>query len=437
MSAAYAWFLGIDWGGDEHHFCLVEADGTIVGTRAVAHTATALREALQWVRERVGGRLDALAVGLETPRGILVDTLIDHGFAVFALNPKQLDRFRDRFTAAGAKDDRRDAQAVADGLRTDPRAFRAVHPDDPQVLVLRELCRIVEDLHTEEGRLTNRLREQLYRVDAAWLTLSPAADEPWLWAVLAEAPHPQSWATTLPTTGDVRAARAPYPSHHPRCRARRASPAAAPDRRGVCQTRSPFASRHLSHRSGSIHEQRTTAERQIDRLLEQLASAESTEGQPHEHRDVEILRSLPGVGRMVAATMLTEAAGAIAERDYATLRTYAGAAPVTKRSGKRVFLVQMRYACKPRLRQALYHWARVSIPMRPRGSLLLRAPARTRSSLCARPEKRRRSLVTYPGCDAGGPLVIRPIAICCGRLGDRLTNGGKSLCLTATLSSSA
>jgi hypothetical protein len=34
---------------------------------------------------------------------------------------------------------------------------------------------------------------------------------------------------------------------------------------------------------------------------------------------------------------------------------------VTKRSGKRAFFVHMRYACKRRLRQALYHWSRTSI----------------------------------------------------------------------------
>ena len=64
---------------------------------------------------------------------------------------------------------------------------------------------------------------------------------------------------------------------------------------------------------------------------------------------------------MVAATMLTEAPGPLAARDYPTLRAHAGTAPITKRSGKRVHLVHLRYACKPPLRQALYHWARTSI----------------------------------------------------------------------------
>ena len=64
---------------------------------------------------------------------------------------------------------------------------------------------------------------------------------------------------------------------------------------------------------------------------------------------------------MVTATMLTEAAGLLATRDYSTLRAYTGVAPITNRSGKRFLLVQMRYACNPRLRQAFFHWARISI----------------------------------------------------------------------------
>jgi transposase len=65
------------------------------------------------------------------------------------------------------------------------------------------------------------------------------------------------------------------------------------------------------------------------------------------------------VGRVVAATVLAEASGPLAERDYHALRTHAGIAPVTKQSGKRRSVV-MRYACNGRLRYALYHWARVA-----------------------------------------------------------------------------
>ena len=96
-----------------------------------------------------------------------------------------------------------------------------------------------------------------------------------------------------------------------------------------------------------------------DALLGDFQAAEGAEPEHREHRDVEILRSLPGVGRVVAATVLAEASTALAARDYHSLRAHAGVAPVTKQSGKRR-TVHMRYACDRRLRNALYHWARVA-----------------------------------------------------------------------------
>ena len=65
-----------------------------------------------------------------------------------------------------------------------------------------------------------------------------------------------------------------------------------------------------------------TRDRQMDRAWTRLAPFPRR--QPREHRDVIILRSLPGVGRTVAATMLTEAAGPLAGRDYSTLRAHSG-----------------------------------------------------------------------------------------------------------------
>lgn len=48
----------------------------------------------------------------------MVETLIERAFKVHAINPKQMDRFCDRYTLAGAKDDSRDAQVMASALRT-------------------------------------------------------------------------------------------------------------------------------------------------------------------------------------------------------------------------------------------------------------------------------------------------------------------------------
>jgi len=291
--------------------------------------------------------VETVAVALEVPRGAVVDVLLARGFHVFALNPKQLDRFRDRFTVAGAKDDRRDAQVLASALATDQPAFRRLEPEPPLLLELRELSRLEDDLQEELGRLTNRLREQLHRYYPQLLHLVPAADEPWLWTLLERAPTP-SVAQHLP--------RATVRTILSRHRIRRVDTDAVlatlrapalPVAPGTVQA----AQRHLAvllPRLRLIHQQRAECATQIEGLLERL-------GESQEHRDVPILRSVVGVGRVVAATMLAEASRLLAARDYHGLRAQTGVAPITRQSGRRT-LVCMRYACNPRLRQAAYHW---------------------------------------------------------------------------------
>jgi transposase len=106
--------------------------------------------------------------------------------------------------------------------------------------------------------------------------------------------------------------------------------------------------------------------RNLERLLDRCAQADSAqqpsgEDRPRdEHSDVAILRSLPGVGRIVSAAVLAEAHGVLLQRDGITLRTLGGVAPVTKRSGKSLLVVQRRRACNARLSNALYHWGRTA-----------------------------------------------------------------------------
>ena len=63
-------------------------------------------------------------------------------------------------------------------------AFRAVRPDDPVIVQLRTLARTEDDLKRDLGRLSNRLREQVYRVAPGLARVSPAADEPWFWSLV-------------------------------------------------------------------------------------------------------------------------------------------------------------------------------------------------------------------------------------------------------------
>jgi hypothetical protein len=100
------WFAGVDWGSEQHQVCILDGTGKVKGERAFAHSGAGLVALCDWLVS-VAGSSGSVAVAIEVPRGPVVDALQDRGFAVHAINPKQLDRLRDRFSVAGAKDDRR------------------------------------------------------------------------------------------------------------------------------------------------------------------------------------------------------------------------------------------------------------------------------------------------------------------------------------------
>src|SRR3954467_6747431 len=129
-------------------------------------------------------------------QGPVVEALLERGFCVYGINPKQVDRFRDRFTVAGAKDDRRDAHVLADSLRTDRHAFRRLSNDEPVIVQLREWSRMADELQRERARLASRMREQLWRY---FPQMGEGADDlaaDWFLNLLSHAPTPAKAAPT-------------------------------------------------------------------------------------------------------------------------------------------------------------------------------------------------------------------------------------------------
>lgn len=353
------WYVGIDWGSESHAVCLVDATGRRREERRIVHTAEAVQACLDWIMTSAGVTPAQIAVAIETPRGALIDACLGRGVLVFAVNPKQLDRFRDRHTVAGAKDDRRDAWVLADSLRTDSAAFQPVHQEDPVVVQLRELSRAEDDLDGEFRRLANQLRSQVHRLAPDLLALCPGADEPWFWALLEAAPTPAAQRRLTRARVDhlLRAHRIRR-WRGPEVVARLHAPS-FPHAPGVVEA-ADAQIRLILPRLEVVHAQRLSCGRQLEQLLQQLRERPHDAGERGEHRDIAILESLPGVGRKVAVTMLAEAAEPLAHRDYDRLRAHVGTAPVTTASGKRR-TVSMRRACNRRLRWAAYHWGRASV----------------------------------------------------------------------------
>jgi transposase len=310
----------------------------------------------------MAGTSSSVAVAIEVPHGPVVDALQDRGFAVYAINPKQLDRLRDRFSVAGAKDDRRDARIAAAGLRTDRQLFRPVQIGAPMVIELREWSRLAAELQQERVRLGNRIRQQLWRYYPQLLELTDDVAAEWVLELWMMAPTPAKAARLRGTT------LAHLLKQH-RIRKINAETALGILRAPALTVATGVTEAAVLHLHSLVSRLRLAnrefrqAERKLDDLCAALTQTETASATSPS--DAAILASLPGVGRTTLATLLTEASGPLTRRDYSALRTLSGVAPVTKRSGKTCFVV-MRYAAQQRLRQAVFHWARVAVQNDPK-----------------------------------------------------------------------
>lgn len=357
MSPSYELLVGVDWGTQVHQVCVATPEGAVVEECGVEHNAKVIQAFLDRLLRRVRGHAERIAVAIETPRGALVETLVERELHVYALNPKQLDRFRDPHGVAGAKDDRRAAYVLADALHTDLPKFRRVQLDHPLVLQIRELSRADDDLREGLSRLTNRFREQLYRFASPLLELCATADEPWFWDLVQR-------LTQEPGRRPTRARSGALLRRHRirRLDADQVLQAVHQEPLPIAPGAADAACSHIDlllPRLRIVHEQRKLCTKRLTTLLEEYdAEDEKTRGDSGPS-DVGILLSLPGAGTMVAATFLGRASQLLADRNHAGLRALAGVAPVTKQSGK-TKIVLMRRACDAGLRNACYHWSRTS-----------------------------------------------------------------------------
>jgi transposase len=359
MTDEVRWFVGFDWAMEHHRACLLDAEGMRVAERDVTHDGAGLQALCSWLLERTGARAEEIAVAIEAPRGPVVEALLERGFQVFAINPKQLDRFRDRFSMSGAKDDSRDAEVLGHSLCTDRRAFRRLAIEDPQVIELREWSRMYDELKQEQSRLANRVRDQLWRYyPQAGELGDPAAN--WFLDLWEKVPTPAKAARVSEQT----VARI-LKNHRIRrfdaaevLRILRQQPlTVAP---GTVEAATAHI-RTVAARLRLVNQQIKEAERRLDELCAAIeAASETAPGQICEQRDMAILRSMPGLGRITIATLLAEACEPLRLRDYHVLRVLSGQAPVTRRSGKSCIVLR-RYACNRRLQNALHHWGRIAI----------------------------------------------------------------------------
>jgi len=154
------YYIGVDWADQEHTVWVDDETGRKVTARTVAHTAEGLSA---WGRELDEWRAQGIALwaAIERPEGRVVDTLLDHGVVVHPVNPKALDRARDRFRQSRAKDDLFDARVLAAFLRTDHAHLPALQPSSEAAQELKRLTEGYHRLIRQQTRLVNQLTATL------------------------------------------------------------------------------------------------------------------------------------------------------------------------------------------------------------------------------------------------------------------------------------
>lgn len=339
-------YVGVDWADDHHDICLTDDVAAKLGAFRITHDVTGVDELARRIAA-LGVPANDVHVAIERPDGLLVAALLERGYAVYPINPKAAERYRERQGTSGAKDDGRDARTLAHILRTDGERFRCLSPEGDIAAELRLTIRAYRDLVAEGTRLVNQLHACLADYYPAAADLFGRLDQPITLGFLAAFPTPAA-AQAAGKAGILAWLKQQGYAQPKRTDgvAERATAKALPAGAGVVRARQRQALGLVAALRAVL-----AAKRDHERALEALLG---------KHPDGGLFTALPGAGTITAAALL----GELGEDrsgfpSAAALRQVGGTAPVTIQSGKARRVVRRR-ACDRRLRDALLQFARTS-----------------------------------------------------------------------------
>jgi transposase len=343
-------FCGIDWAEDHYDVALVDDGGVVLARRRIADDSLGYQLLLVLLAEHGDNQDEPIPVAIETPRGLLVACLRRTGRQIYAINPLSVARYGDRHSVARAKSDRVDAELLANILRTDRAAHRPLPADSELVQAIAVLARAQQDAVWNRQHVANQLRSLLREYYPAFLEAFQdrrpgGLAHPDAFAVLAIAPTPTQAARL--TRPRLKAAL--------RRAGRQRGIAAACIRlqaifRRIWLHQLPLVERAMGRQALALLKQLEAAAQAEDEL------AEATRTVFQQHPDAAIFTSFPGLGEIPSAWLLAEI-GDDPRRfaDAHGLKAYAGAAPVTRASGKKLTVLH-RTVKNQRLAAVGYLW---------------------------------------------------------------------------------
>jgi transposase len=340
MEAARGVVLGFDVGRYSHHMTAIDArTGEVVASRGVEQAEPDIREAVgPYAR---GGA----AVVVDQPgdlSSLLLAVARDMGFEVGFITPRAMAKGIELY-GGELKSDAHDSFVIADLAARIPSLVRPVPERRADVEELASLMSYDRELTDDVRRAASRIHELL-------LATCPA-----LGAVYAgqrvKQRLPLAMLARFGGAGGLSAAGRGevegWARGQPRCGARGlafvGSALDAVGSQGVATTSSPFYDELLRIEAASLRsalDAREAVGARVDELLGRIP-------------DAQVLLSMPGVGRVTAATFVSEVPDVGAFASAAKLAAYAGLAPRVRQSGRSLNSVTKPRSGNRRLKRAL------------------------------------------------------------------------------------
>jgi len=342
-------FIGDDWAEAHHDIEIEDEAGRLLVRKRLPEGLAGVTLLHELIAEHLdpSGEPDQVLVGIETDRGPWVQALLATGDLVYAINPLQVARYRERHSTSGAKSDPGDAHLLAEIVRLDRAHHRRIAGDSEIAEHVKVATRAHQTMIWSRVRQVNTLRSLLREYyPAALAVFGTDLASPDALAVLAAAPTPELGRRLSQARIETLLRKAG--------RQRNIAATAA-------RIKTALGSDQLTARPGVVPAYAASASALVAVLTTMVTQTEVLAGQVEQgfgrHPDVEIYRSQPGLGVILGARVLAEF-GDDSDRyaDAKARKNYSGMSPITRASGtKRVVLA--RYARNRRLGDALFRQA--------------------------------------------------------------------------------
>ena len=357
--------VGIDWAEEFHDAALGTVENGVVEQFRVTHDVVGVQGLISRCLALEPDPAEVRVV-LETRHGLLVEALVDAGFTVVPVNPDLVARRRG---PARKKDDAEDARICCLLALDRHTALKALVPHGEIAGELRAIARDDERAARDQRRLLNRLRADLQATYPA--ALAVAGDDlgsPTVLRLLERWPTQPVLAAAAreEVVAFARASKHGWPERFAD-RVTTALNVPGLVTRDYLVRAKAAGIRLAAVQLLALREARRGWEQRMTELLlgGRRSGRDHTVSEPDPGNAFpggEIYLSLPGLGDRLAARVAGEIGEHIRQFDIPNaLQCYAGAAPVTRRSGKSDFVVARRLAHNRYLGDAVHQWAFCSL----------------------------------------------------------------------------